>query len=244
MYVACRSEEQRLEVSRALIDFQMETNAAQQEWANTRFALEQRILELESGRLEHHVRAEDHAILVDERNKLASQLREATDTEARLKRALEAEKEQSAESLKEVKRLNQLLAALEAASAGDASALLVDNEDDGESLAGGLGGMTGVAGIGLGGAASVARTANKAVSKVNLTEVRLQLQRQLKQQGRRIAELESKLAEQQQQLEAAQSNRTITQEALDQARNIFKRKLEGAARELADLTQRVALSAG
>eukprot|EP00879_Flechtneria_rotunda_P026310 GHRR01028046.1.p1 GENE.GHRR01028046.1~~GHRR01028046.1.p1 ORF type:complete len:213 (+),score=74.99 GHRR01028046.1:1798-2436(+) len=89
---------------------------------------------------------------------------------------------QSAESLKEVKRLNQLLAALEAASAGDASALLVDNEDDGESLAGGLGGMTGVAGIGLGGAASVARTANKAVSKVNLTEVRLQLQRQLKQQ--------------------------------------------------------------
>lgn len=32
----CRSEEQRLEVSRALIDFQMETNEAKQEWANTK----------------------------------------------------------------------------------------------------------------------------------------------------------------------------------------------------------------
>lgn len=31
-----RSEEQRLEVSRALIDFQMETNEARQEWANTK----------------------------------------------------------------------------------------------------------------------------------------------------------------------------------------------------------------
>lgn len=33
---AGRSEEQRLEVSRALIDFQMETNEAKQEWANIR----------------------------------------------------------------------------------------------------------------------------------------------------------------------------------------------------------------
>jgi hypothetical protein len=32
----CRSEEQRLEISRALIDFQMETNEAKQEWANTK----------------------------------------------------------------------------------------------------------------------------------------------------------------------------------------------------------------
>lgn len=31
-----RSEEQRLEVSRALVDFQMETNEARQEWANTK----------------------------------------------------------------------------------------------------------------------------------------------------------------------------------------------------------------
>jgi hypothetical protein len=37
-----------------------------------------------------------------------------------------------------------------------------------------------------------------------------------KLQERRIAELESQLAESQQQLEAAQSNRTVTQEALDQ----------------------------
>lgn len=36
-------------------------------------------------------------------------------------------------------------------------------------------------------------------------------------QERRIAELESQLSESQQQLEAAQSNRTVTQEALDQA---------------------------
>jgi len=35
----CRSEEQRLEISRALIDFQMETNEAKQEWANTKYAM-------------------------------------------------------------------------------------------------------------------------------------------------------------------------------------------------------------
>jgi hypothetical protein len=42
-------------------------------------------------------------------------------------------------------------------------------------------------------------------------------------QERRIAELESQLAESQQQLEAAQSNRTVTQEALDQASDAFGR---------------------
>jgi hypothetical protein len=59
-----------------------------------RFQLEQRILELESGRLEHHVRAEDYAALKDERDRLAGQLRLAADAEARLQRQLEAEKEQ------------------------------------------------------------------------------------------------------------------------------------------------------
>jgi hypothetical protein len=39
---------------------------------------------------------------------------------------------------------------------------------------------------------------------------------QLYLQERRIAELESQLVESQQQLEAAQANRTVTQEALDQ----------------------------
>lgn len=42
-------------------------------------------------------------------------------------------------------------------------------------------------------------------------------------QERRIAELESQLAESQQQLEAAQSNRTVTQEALDQASSHLQR---------------------
>lgn len=36
----------------------------------------------------------------------------------------------------------------------------------------------------------------------------------------------------------------MTQEALDQARGLFKRKMEGAAREVADLAQRVAVAAG
>lgn len=86
--------------------------------AAVRFSLEQRILELESGRLEHHVRREDHAALQDERDTLAARLREATDTEHRLNRALEAEREEGSQAVAEVKRLNQLLAALEAASAG------------------------------------------------------------------------------------------------------------------------------
>jgi hypothetical protein len=63
-------------------------------------------------------------------------------------------------------------------------------------------------------------------------------------QERRSAELESQLAELQQQLEAAQSSRSVTPEALDQARSLFRRKMEGAAREVAELTQRVALAAG
>eukprot|EP00775_Hariotina_reticulata_P004745 gene4745-4995_t len=112
-----RSEEQRLEVSRALIDFQMETNEAKQDWANSKFALEQRILELESGRLEHHVRHEDHAVLSDERDSLVRHLKEAEDDVARLKKALDVERDASAEALKEVRRLTQLQAALEAASA-------------------------------------------------------------------------------------------------------------------------------
>jgi predicted nucleic acid-binding Zn-ribbon protein len=63
-------------------------------------------------------------------------------------------------------------------------------------------------------------------------------------QERRTAELESQLSEVQQQLEAAQSSRSVTQEALDKARSLFRRKMEGAAREVAELAQRVALAAG
>lgn len=81
-------------------------------------------MELESGRLEHHVRREDHAALQDERDALAARLRQASDTEHRLNRALEGEKEQGSQAAAEVKRLNQLLAALEAASAGEIFCLL------------------------------------------------------------------------------------------------------------------------
>jgi outer membrane lipoprotein-sorting protein len=63
-------------------------------------------------------------------------------------------------------------------------------------------------------------------------------------QERRTAELESQLSEVQQQLEAAQSSRSVTQEALDTARSLFRRKMEAAAREVAELAQRVALAAG
>lgn len=41
------SEEQRLAVGRALLDTQLEYNSSQQEFANTKFSLEQRVLELE-----------------------------------------------------------------------------------------------------------------------------------------------------------------------------------------------------
>lgn len=41
------SEEQRLAVGRALLDMQLESNASRQEFAKTKFALEQRVLELE-----------------------------------------------------------------------------------------------------------------------------------------------------------------------------------------------------
>lgn len=59
-----------------------------------RFALEQRIMELEAGRLEHHVRVEDHAALADERDSFARRLREADDEANRLRKMLDAEREQ------------------------------------------------------------------------------------------------------------------------------------------------------
>jgi len=51
-------------------------------------------MELESGRLEHHVRVEDHAALADERDSLARRLREADDEASRLRKMLDAEREQ------------------------------------------------------------------------------------------------------------------------------------------------------
>jgi hypothetical protein len=62
-------------------------------WLVNRFALEQRILELESGRLEHHVRHEDHAVLSDERDGLVRRLKEAEDDVSRLKKALDVERD-------------------------------------------------------------------------------------------------------------------------------------------------------
>jgi hypothetical protein len=59
-----------------------------------RYALEQRIMELESGRVEHHVRIEDHAALADERDSLARRLREADDEGSRLRKMLDVEREQ------------------------------------------------------------------------------------------------------------------------------------------------------
>lgn len=51
-------------------------------------------MELESGRLEHHVRVEDNAALADERDGLARRLREADDEASRLRKLLDAEQEQ------------------------------------------------------------------------------------------------------------------------------------------------------
>lgn len=58
------SEEQRLEVARALIDFQMEYNEAKAHFEANKFELQQRIMELEAQRAERYVRAEDHAVLM------------------------------------------------------------------------------------------------------------------------------------------------------------------------------------
>lgn len=62
------------------------------------------------------------------------------------------------------------------------------------------------------------------------------------QQERRIGELETQLAESQQQLEATRSLRAVSQEALDQTRGIYKRRMEATAREVADLAKQVAFA--
>lgn len=51
-------------------------------------------MELESGRLEHHVRVEDHAALADERDGLARRLRDADDEAGRLRKLLDTERQQ------------------------------------------------------------------------------------------------------------------------------------------------------
>lgn len=106
---------------------------------------------------------------------------------------------QSSTAHAEVKRLNQLLAALEAASAGDASALLVDMEDAaGAPNSTGTGAAFSATTRSAGATALVIRQRqanNVAASpagdavRANLTEVRLQLQRQLKQAVRHSARL-------------------------------------------------------
>lgn len=98
---------------------------------------------------------------------------------------------QSSTAHAEVKRLNKLLAALEAASAGDASALLVDMENGtGASSSTGTGAAfsastryaaTTAAAIRQRQPNNAAASAAGDVARVNITEVRLQLQRQLKQ---------------------------------------------------------------
>ena len=82
---------------------------------------------------------------------------------------------QATEQAKEVKRLNQLLQALELASTGDASALLADTEGM-EELNGSLPVGSGLAACGRG------RPGQLGATKVNLAEIKQQLQRQLKQQ--------------------------------------------------------------
>ena len=247
-----RSEEQRLEVARALIDFQSEANARAQDAEAARFALERRVLELEAGRMERFVRAEDAAALADARDELNRRLRGAQDDLERANKRGAALEEQLAAATKEVRHLNQLIGSLEAASAGDASALMRgdddDGEEDGEGAGGGSGGGGGDgAGAGpsgsqqqrqqrSGGAGASAGAAGKA--RVDLRQVRLEMQRRLKQQERRIQELEAAAADAAQQLEATRALRTVSQDALDQARAALRRRMEGAARQVADMARR------
>ncbi|KAI8465646.1 MAG: P-loop containing nucleoside triphosphate hydrolase protein [Monoraphidium minutum] len=166
-----RSEEQRLAVSRALIDFQMEVNEGKQAWEGERFSLEQRILELEAGRMEHWVKAEDAAALADARDELNRRLRDVQDDLQRARKAKAAADGMLEEAQQEVRRLNQLLATLEAAGAGDTAALLRPANDDEEALA--------VRAVAAGGAVAPAAAAGAARPKVNLGEIRTQLQRQV-----------------------------------------------------------------
>lgn len=86
---------------------------------------------------------------------------------------LSSSAEQTVDAQKEVKRLNQLLQALEMASAGDARGMLgLDDEDaDISMMSSGAvaGGTTRATGKGIS-------------SRVNLAEIKQQLQRQLKMQ--------------------------------------------------------------
>ncbi|GBF93794.1 hypothetical protein Rsub_06126 [Raphidocelis subcapitata] len=260
-----RSEEQRLAVSRALIDFQMEAVEAARDHEAARFALEQRVLELEGGRLEHFVRAEDHAALADARDELNARLRACQEDLERSQRTTAALEEQLAEAQSEVRRLTRLIANLEAASAGDASALVhADDEEEPPAPS------AASAAAPVGRAAAAPRSAQQQATgragggvrpgggappgsppppppdggKVDLRRVRLQMQRQIKIQERRIQELEGQLADTAQQLEATRTLRAVSQDALDQARSIFRCRMEGAAREVSDLARRAALAAG
>jgi hypothetical protein len=149
---------------------------------------------------------------------------------------------QLAESQLEVIRLTKLISSLEAASAGDASALILGDDEEEGDVIGGKPLPSGAA------AAALVRGPAAGGAKVDLRQVRLQMQRQLKQQvgavpwlfvspfrhasqlvtlsepeskreqARRLQELEGQLADGQQQLDATRALRAISQEALDQAR--------------------------
>mmetsp|Transcript_8871 Transcript_8871/g.29172 ORF Transcript_8871/g.29172 Transcript_8871/m.29172 type:complete len:1235 (+) Transcript_8871:44-3748(+) len=96
-----KSEEERLEIARALIDLQVENNAVQSEMENAKFTFEQRILELEGQLLSGEVKEETLAQL---RGELELQVSELKGERSRLQgevekakddiEALEREKEQ------------------------------------------------------------------------------------------------------------------------------------------------------
>ncbi|KAG2485692.1 hypothetical protein HYH03_015577 [Edaphochlamys debaryana] len=111
-----QSEEQRLQLSRALIDLQMEMNEAKQEWEAAKHALEVKLVEAEAQGMEAAVAAE--------------QLAEAAEVEKELEK-----KSEEAEALsREVARLRSALdsiTAMEAGAEGEGAGAGAEDSDGG-----------------------------------------------------------------------------------------------------------------
>ncbi|GFR45897.1 hypothetical protein Agub_g7353, partial [Astrephomene gubernaculifera] len=100
-----QSEEQRLQLSRALIDFQMEFNEAKQEWETAKHDLEVQLIEADARRMESDLTCEEVAVLQQQREELAGKVEE-------LEQQLQKATEEAEQLRSEVARLGSEVEAL------------------------------------------------------------------------------------------------------------------------------------
>ncbi|MEW5296845.1 MAG: hypothetical protein WDW36_000096 [Sanguina aurantia] len=227
-----RSEEQRLALAKALIDFQMEYNDAKAEWEDGRFELESRILELEAANMERYVRAEDHAAVAEERDALNSEVLRLEDEVSRKVAALDDSQAEVTALRAELRQLHtDMNASLSAKPGGERpqpepQAHRSKREDLGDPEEGDW------VPSGREAAAAAAAAADGK---------RAALQQQLKLRERKLAEAAAESGEARGELARVRAERMLEVTGVEEAREGYRRRLETLMRDVGDMSRAVAI---